>query len=55
MNLEEQATNEIGKEMKHMGKFMSTSMRSISNILDKNYDENKLLRNEYGVDLNDYM
>ena len=55
MNLEEQATNEIGKEMKHLGKFMSTSMRSISKMLDKSYDENKLLRNEYGVDFNDYI
>ena len=40
MNLEDQATKEIGKEMKHLGNFMSTSMRSMSKLLDKNYDEN---------------
>ena len=49
MNLEESASNEMSKEFRHIGKFMSTSMRKMSKILDHDYDV------DYDLDYRDFI
>ena len=51
MNLEEANSNEMGKEFNHIGKYLSTSLRKMSKILDKDYSA------DYGIcgDYEDYI